>query len=120
MIVVDINMLVAGLDINVWKQLIKELNLCLYDSKNTGIPPYSIDSDDKISFVDVQNMSDEDIKKLSDFIYEKNQEQLEKNKELKETIDKNTNKLIDYLRDANDEAEGISKKEGEQKDESKY
>ena len=110
MIIFDINSIIPGLDLNVWKDMFKNEKLLLYSSLEPGLPPFVVNEKDVV-LIDIENMSDDEQLLIAEYINKKGTEDVIANEEIKKVIDDNNKKLITFLKTANDEAEGIKTEE---------
>jgi len=103
MILFDIKSFPDGLDLAAWMDLIDK-NIVLYDSTNKGEIPFVPGKDiDKVSFIDIENMTERDLKEIALYLSNRNAEDQEKAKTQIEIARINNEKLIKYLRDINEE-----------------
>ena len=103
MILFDIKSFPNGLDLAAWIDLIERSNIALFDSENKGeIPFVSGRETDNISFIDIGNMTERDLKEIALYLNNRNTEDQEKAKQQIEIARVNNEKLIKYLRELNE------------------
>jgi len=103
MILFDINSFPDGLDLSVWMDLIDK-NIMLFDSKNNSEIPFIAGKDaDKVSFIDINSMTEKDLEEIAIYLKNRNTEDQEKAKIQLETARINNEKLIKYLHNINEE-----------------
>jgi len=101
MIIYDISLMPIGLLPEIWHQLSKE-GILLYDSTLKGNSPFKTEADN-ISLIDINNMTDEAIGLLSDYINRQNEKLDAIQSENNRIAQENNLKLIAYLKKINDE-----------------
>ena len=101
MVLFDISSFPKGMDLYSWFDLYKQ-GLVLYDS-TIGNPPLKIIDKEDIALVDINSMANEDLIVVAEHINKLNEKLDKKNKEERDVVYENNQKLIKYLNTINNE-----------------
>jgi len=100
MFLYDINSFPAGLTVNAWLDLYDK-DIVVYDSK-IGVTPIRIEGN-TIAFIDINSMDLNELKLVREKIEELHAEDIKKAESNAEIFRINNQKLIDYLKNINNE-----------------